>query len=351
MSRIQVPVDYAVQNFYLYAGKPIYHKHKKLYNGSCPICREGSSWLKKRRLYYNPDKQWCYCHNCGWSGSIFNWLMVVTGKDVKQLTQDITNNEYSADMLIQDKQEEVSIDVPDLPIDSIDLFDTQQVKHYSHEKAVQTALRYIKERRLDTAVNRPDSYFLSLKDRVHKNRLIIPFYDHNNKIIFYQSRTIDGNYGIAKYMSKLGGQKSLYNIHKVSSDIDSVFIFEGPINASFVQNGLAVTGIQTDSDHELTSLQQQQLQSLLTYDKIWVLDSQWVDKASWLKTQKLIEKDEKVFIWPEMLGTRYKDFNDITIDRKRDDISPSFIKKHAYQGTRAKVEFLKLKKLFKSVTP
>ena len=40
------------------------------------------------------------------------------------------------------------------------------------------------------AINRPNNFYISLNDKVHKNRIVIPFYDDNRKIIHYQTRTI-----------------------------------------------------------------------------------------------------------------------------------------------------------------
>jgi len=48
----------------------------------------------------------------------------------------------------------------------------------------------IKSRRLDTAINRPDNLYASLTDKVHKNRLVIPFINEKEEIEFYQTRTV-----------------------------------------------------------------------------------------------------------------------------------------------------------------
>ena len=47
-----IPQEYIVEKFYQYAGYPKYKKLTNVYEGGCPICREGKSWNKKRRLYY-----------------------------------------------------------------------------------------------------------------------------------------------------------------------------------------------------------------------------------------------------------------------------------------------------------
>ena len=79
------------------------------------------------------------------------------------------------------------------------------------------------------------------------------------------------------------------------------------------------------------------------YNKIWVLDSQWQDNASYNKTKRLLDQGATVFIWPKDIGLVYKDFNDMTSDLSIDDISNKFITKHSYSGLKGKAEFLKVK--------
>ena len=62
--------------------------------------------------------------------------------------------------------------------------------------------------------------------------------------------------------------------------------------------------------------------------KVWVLDSQWKDSASFEKTRRLIEIGETVFIWPEYPGREYKDINDVCVAAKKDALPVSFFVKN-----------------------
>ena len=53
-----IPKDYTLSKFFQYSGKP--EKCGKNYRASCPHCREGKSWLIKKRLYFFPDKNAFY---------------------------------------------------------------------------------------------------------------------------------------------------------------------------------------------------------------------------------------------------------------------------------------------------
>ena len=79
------------------------------------------------------------------------------------------------------------------------------------------------------------------------------------------------------------------------------------------------------------------------FDKIWVLDSQWQDETSMSKTQCLIDVGEKVFIWPEEYGKRFKDFNDMAIGLDINEIPHAFVEKHTHEGIAAEMELNKLK--------
>ena len=119
---------------------------------------------------------------------------------------------------------------------------------------------------------------------------------------------------------------------------DTIYMFEGPIDSCFVKNGIGVAGIN-DGLLSFNPKQEDQLRGFKLFDKIWCLDSQYIDKTSREKTLKLLENGEKVFIWPEKIGKKYKDFNEMCIDKKIDQIPVNFIKKNSQCGTSAILKF------------
>ena len=340
-----LPQEYIIQKFYQYAGFPKFKKLAQVYEASCPICREGKSWGKKKRCYYILKDNIICCHNCGWFSSPFNWIKQVTGLTFEEISKEIKSYDIlPLDINKDENKQQVVFDQPSLPLDCINLFDPEQINYFQENKVVQDALEFIKRRRLDTAINRPKALWMSLNDKIHKNRVVIPFYDIDNEIIFYQSRAIyDADTHIRpKYLGKLNGERSLYNINKITPELDYIFIFEGPIDSFFVRNGTAVAGIQEQSNKSLTRLQEEQISAFRLYNKIWVLDSQWIDRASYNKTSKLLDEGESVFIWPEQIGRKFKDINDLCIAAKRNELAPEFFVKHAYTGLKGKLELTKI---------
>ena len=341
-----LPQEYIVQKFYQYAGYPKYKKSSNTYEAGCAICREGTSWLKKRRCYYLVEDNVICCHNCGWFGKPLKWIQEVSNQTYEEIIKEVKTYDILPTDISTDKVETDLVKVVHkLPLDCINLFDVHQIDYHKDNIIVQKAVEVIRSRRLDTAVNRPKSLWLSLTDKIHKNRLIIPFYDEKDEIIFYQSRTIIDQPAVKlpKYLSKINGEKSLFNLNNIDTLLEHIFIFEGPIDAFFVKNGTAVAGIQENSNNTFSTLQQSQINNFKLSKMIWVLDSQWLDKASKIKTQRLIDAGETVFIWPEKIGKIYKDFNDACIASNIDEISSKFIINNSYSGLKAKLLLSEIK--------
>jgi hypothetical protein len=201
-------------------------------------------------------------------------------------------------------------ELPDLPYDSINIFDQVQQQYYIKNNDFRTALEYAKARRMDTAVNKSNNLFISLTDNIHANRLCIPFYDRNKKIVFYQTRSLDKSE--PRYLGKSGYDKTVCGIDRIDAEIPYIFLFEGPIDSMFVKNGVGVAGIN------LTKTQSIQLAEFPFHKRIWVLDNPQHDETAKEKVKELLGKGEKVFNWG--IGKGFKDFNEWAVFEDLDEI-------------------------------
>lgn len=332
-----LPQQYIIDQLYKYTSRPTYKKHTHHYNFCCPICNEGTSLNKKRRGWFFTDRNVFYCHNCQQSWSPVEWLLKVTNKTYRQIIQeardsyDVPDVSYIIDVNNANNNV-VTKKIHTLPFDSINLFDDIQVSYYKDNPVIEDCKKYIVNRRLNTAINRCKTFYVSLTDVVHKNRLCIPFYDECGKIVFYQTRAIykkDEN--PAKYFSKTGGMKSVFGINNIKSDIDYIFICEGPIDSMFIQNGIAICGLK------FTELQNEQLYKYRVFKKIWVLDNELHNEDVFKKYNELVDNGEAVFFWPELFKD-YKDINQLCIDIGRDSIKPEFFIRNSYSGMNAKMK-------------
>ena len=278
-----------------------------------------------------------YCHNCGWSGTPTNFILEVDCINWNELLEE--SKEYDTlpeDISVSDAPITKTHDHT-LPTDSINICDMNQVEYYLDNGYVTGTRRLAEKRGLIDAINKPKTLWVSISDFIHKNRLVIPFYDINNDIVFYQSRTVFATEKLPKYLSKSGADKTLFNINNITDDIDHIFIFEGPIDACFVKNGIAVAGIQENSNTSMTQTQQQQLQAYPLFKKVWVLDSQWLDNTSKIKSIKLAEQGETVFVWPKDYGKRFKDFNDMAVALGKSEIPHKFILDNSHTGIKVRI--------------
>lgn len=152
--------------------------------------------------------------------------------------------------------------------------------------------------------------FFVCNDGIYKGRMIIPFYDENKKIYYYQARDLIGR--IPKYLNrKLGRDDALYNWFNIDKT-KPVMITEGPIDSMFLDNSIATLGLS------FTNKVQAKLDSINAY---YLLDN---DNAGYKKSIELIKEKKYVFLWKKFLKDKcipdkYKDINDVFIYLKKEE--------------------------------
>lgn len=320
--------EFLIETFYSFCKRPLHKKYQNSYNAECPVCREGKSAGRSRRLFYFPHKQYFYCHNCVQSWKPFDWVKEVTNWTFSEIIKK-NNEKAGAEVKAVLPVMQTAVQIPDLPENSIDLTDRTQVGFYKEHKYVNLAIEYCEQRRLFLAVNSCKKFFLSLEDRVHKNRLVIPFFEELDKITCYQTRSLT-QHQFPKYLTKFG-EKSLFGLNNVRSEIPYVFVFEGPIDSMFVKNGLAVASLSP------TEKQVHQLNNLMGYQQIWVFDNDKNNKQVNRKIEKCIKSGKTIFVWPKEFA-RFKDFNEICCNLKINEISWKFIVENSASGPEALIK-------------
>ena len=330
--------EFLLETFFSYCKRPLHKKYQNVFNAECPVCKEGKSAGRSRRLFYFPLKNYLYCHNCSKSWNPFEWVKEVTSLTVPEILK--RNKQKASDgtqVNIKVTAEPIkSVVIEDLPTESIDLSNSQQIDFYQANTYVKLALEYCNSRRLFTAVNTCNKFFISLTDRVHRNRLVIPFYDKDNQLVCYQSRSLLSSQ-FPKYLTK-EGEKCLFGEDKIDPSIPYIFIFEGPIDAMFVRNAVAMAG--TDA----STKQQQLLNNSIGYEKIFVYDN---DKGNTSLTKKIknkLKNKQKVFVWPEKFN-RFKDINEVCCHLKLDEFSWKFIVENSFSETEGLVKYTLTQKL------
>lgn len=317
--------EYVISVIYGHTKRPKYLKANKTYNFECPVCNEGKSAGKKRRGFYIPAQDIVHCHNCDWHSRPAKWIQQVTGKSYRDVC--IENSEFfsSADATINFYNKTSDTSAPKractLPEDSINLLALEETTYYKSNTKVQGAIKYIRSRRLHSAKHCPKAIYYSIKDKIYPDAVCFPFFNISNKIDYFQVRELDPK-AKSKYRGSLG-DKTLFNVNKVDPEFLYIFLFEGPIDAMFIKNAVAMAGTN------LTAKQESQLNMFPLHKRIWCLDNQRVDETSRKLTLKLLDKGESVFVWPEKYK-RFKDINELCCEFELNEISTSFIIDNTY---------------------
>jgi hypothetical protein len=138
--------------------------------------------------------------------------------------------------------------------------------------------------------------------------------------VFYQTRSVDGSE--PRYLNKIGSDKSVFNLDRIDINLDKIFLFEGPVDAMFVKNGVSLAGLV------MTKTQESQLSEFLFHEKICVLYNPQNFEAAKDKIFQLLKAKQKVFRWPQ--NSPYKDFNEWAVKEGRDEIPLEFIVNSLY---------------------
>ncbi len=327
--------EFLIETFFSYCKRPLHKKYQNVFNAECPVCKEGKSSGRTRRLFYFPVKQYFYCHNCSKSWKPFEWVKEITTLTVPEI---IKRNNEKVGKVSFTKLKTNSATIPNnvpqtLPEDCVDLTDPSQLEFYKNNNIVAIGLEYCKQRRLFTAINSCKKFYVSLRDKIHKNRLVVPFYV-NGKISCYQTRALLPNQ-FPKYLTKFG-EKELFGIDNIESSIPYVFIFEGPIDSMFVKNGIAIASLSP------TEKQFEQINSLIGYKQIYVFDNDKNNNQTFKKIEKHVKAGKTIFIWPKEFN-KFKDFNEICCSLSIDEIPWTFVVKNSSRGAEALIKMKLLK--------
>ena len=320
--------EFLVEVLYTHCRRPIHKKYQNVYSAECPVCKEGKSAGRSRRLFYFPHKQYFFCHNCSKSWRPFEWVKEITNLTVSEIIK--RNAEKLGNVYLPViSQAKLAEPLPDLPDNSIEITDDQQYTFYKDNKYIKLAYDYCIQRRLFTAINGCKRFFVSLDDKVHKHRLVIPFFDQNKKVVCYQTRALTPNQ-FPKYLTKFG-EKELFNVDNIDESVPYIFVFEGPIDSMFVRNGVAMASLSP------TDKQRHQLSTFFSYEIIYVFDNDKNNTQTQQKIEKYIRDGHKIFVWPtEFL--KFKDFNEVCCNLRLDEIPWKFVVKHAMSGTGAMIK-------------
>lgn len=281
----------------------------------CIYCNEK---LKKGTLFLSNNNNWCYIcwkANCECSGhgiSAVKWLRKANPDLYKKYIEALNKecgkdsiNEYESKAKAARNKSEIK-EKKELE-DKINE-DNEATKYFKPINIAGACQKKAMEYCLNRMIPEESyKYFFYADEGKYKNRIIIPFYNKDKTITFFQGRSLDENDKV-KYLSRVG-KTALYNIDFVDKN-KPLMVLEGPIDSMFVENSTATVGAGSSSelDHELKG-----------YKVYWIYDN---DAAGIKSSGKKVRKKENVFLWKKFLSewnivADIKDINDLVLYLKR----------------------------------
>jgi hypothetical protein len=287
----------------------------------CNVCGDGKS-NKKRGIILKSKVPWMYyCFNEGCSMPVKVWMKYYFSgyynDYIKEMfkIEKLNNKSYSDNTAVQEKKDIIPYD------------EFQDVKHFksifsSHLPIFETARQYCKSRFIP--YNVWYKWYVAV-DGFFKNRLVIPYYDTENKIYHYQCRDLTEKSEI-RYLSRLvADDDSVYNIYNIDRNKPVIYL-EGVIDSLFIENAIAGSGMKFGND-KFNGL-----------DMYYLLDN---DKTGKNKSIKLLKEGKQVFLWKKWL----RGINFLS-DLEKDDINKIVIKMNTCGVNKLIFSFNELKSFF-----
>ena len=274
-----------------------------LYNFRCPHCGDSKKSSTKARgfVYRKKSDMFFKCHNCGEGQSLTNFLKFLDNKKYEQYL--LERYKGSAPSTPQPefndfKPKFKEVDILDGLTPVSELKDNHPVKQYVIKRKIPE--KYFSKlflcNKFMAFVNKAKPNTFSHTKGEHP-RLIIPFYDINDKVFAFQGRAFGKEQ--PKYLTvKLDENKQkVYGLNTVNLQ-EHIHIVEGPIDSMFVKNCLAAAGADLTLKVEPSNV---------TY----IFDNEPRNKEIIKRMYDVIEKDYNLVVWPDDM--RHKDINDMII--------------------------------------
>ena len=313
-------------------------KSGELANCRCPICGDSQkNKTKCRGYFYKKGNSFFYrCHNCGYGSSVKNFLDKVSPSLM---------NEYKVEMFEETfgkkkRKKEVTMNFVPFKPRQKGIVKAEKVSSLpvEHPCAAFVESRKIPEEWVQKLLYTDDfGSFVSLLIDNETNfpkeeRLIIPFTNENGDIYAAQGRRLSDADTPKYYTAKSKSDDKLwFNLHDIDTD-EPVIIVEGPIDAMFLPNAIAMvgSGSVTNLPDELNSA-----------EVIYALDNEPRNKQIVSYYENLIEKGAKVCIWPS--NVREKDVNEMVLNGVSD--INDLILSNSHSGLEASLKFTNWRKL------
>lgn len=310
-----------------------------LFNFRCPFCFDSQKSKTKARGYiFKKNQNYIFgCHNCGQGLSLKNFLHHLDNNLASEYTIENLKEKHSGKKQSIEESytgtkpvfKQGKLNIPSLyslPKDNIAVqyAESRQIpkKHWVnlyYAEDFKTFVESVSDKQL-----KDDLLF-------HKPRLIIPFFNRNKQLVSFQGRALD-SLSIRYITIKLLDEPKIFGLDNI--DISKpILVTEGPIDSLFLPNCIAT------ADSNLAFAEK-----VLPKHKLTLIpDYQPRNTEIVRQINGFIDKGFSVCLLPENFPG--KDINEAILNGLTDHDLLGIINKNTFCGLRAKVEFLKWKKI------
>ena len=291
-----------------------------LYNFRCPICGDSQKNKSKTRGYlYSVKADMNFrCHNCGASMTLSNFLKEIDPVIHKQYVfERFKGGKTGRGTVVEEPK--FNFEPPkfkpkvDLPKAS----ENPQAKQYLENRKLDSTKFYY----TDKFKAWSNSHKHTFDDLTYDEpRIIIPLI-YQNTLIGFQGRSLGPNK--VKYITVMLNEEApkVYGMDQIEKG-RSVYVVEGPFDATFINNSIALCGSDGDLEH------------FEAYDFIYAYDNEPRNKEIVGRIERCIRDNKRVVIWPNTI--REKDINDMVLAGH--DVQ-SVVESNVYHGLKAKLQF------------
>ena len=156
-------------------------------------------------------------------------------------------------------------------------------------------------------------------DKYEHPRLIIPFYDVDEKVFAIQGRAFGKEQPKYITLKLYENKQKIFGLERINLH-KTLYIVEGPIDSLFVDNCIAAAGadIQLPGDSK---------------DVVFVFDNEPRNKEIIKRMYNVIDDSYKLVIWPESI--KEKDINEMIVNGKTKQQIQTIISDNTYSGLSA----------------
>jgi len=314
-----------------------FKKQKRgLYNFRCPYCGDSQTKKNKARGFlFQVKNAYVYkCHNCGVSKSFSNFV-----KDQDpQLHREFILEKFKDGAVMGKGSVTERLPKPQFDFKPVTFKNTVSLEKISDLNTSHPAREYLEGRKI-TCLDRfyycpkfkkwtnslKPNAFADLKG--DSDRIIIPFKDSNNNLFGFQGRSLSSRAKMRYITIMLDDRTKIFGLDHLNP-LETVYIVEGPFDATFLKNSVAMAGSDIDPR---------------TYNwgnYIWVYDNEPRNRIIVNKISNSIGRGDKVVIWPKNI--QQKDINDMFLAGH--DVQ-NVVQSNVYQGLEANLKLNDWKKV------